>query len=207
MRENFQFWQVAGILTDALISFQKLLKNNFLRLHFYDMHIIQKQHTVQNCILKKAILESSFEQKSERWPRKIVVWKRFCQSHNIEKSSETRNKQLLFVFTSSSSHPDSCQKTLVFFFKSPTFFPLEKETECCFAALSSPTIVTGREDSKAGKKVKMVLVVVAKMVPKMNRGGESYWHFFSLLFTEKSQKRSDTHSQSPTFFHQCHSRK
>ena len=121
MRENFQFWQVAGILTDALISFQKLLKNNFLRLHFYDMHIIQKQHTVQNCILKKAILESSFEQKSERWPRKIVVWKRFCQSHNIEKSSETRNKQLLFVFTSSSSHPDSCQKPWCFSLKAPHF--------------------------------------------------------------------------------------
>ena len=107
--------------------------------------------------------------------KNLWLEKRFCQSLRIVYSITTRNSHtLLFVFTSSSSHPDSCQKTLVFFFKSPTFFPLEKETECCFAALSSPTIVTGREDSKAGKKVKMVLVVVAKMVPKMNRGGESY---------------------------------
>ena len=53
MRENFQFWQVAGILTDALISIQKLLKNNFLRLHFYDMHIIQKQQQYKIAFWKK----------------------------------------------------------------------------------------------------------------------------------------------------------
>ena len=128
--------------------------------------------------------------------KKLWLEKRFCQSLRLVYSITTRNSHtLLFVFTSSSSHPDRCQKTLVFFFKKPHIFPIRKDR---FAALSYSSLQ--EEDSKK-KKVKMVLVVVAKMVPKMNRWGESYWHFFSLLLTTNSQKdRLLVHSQ--LFFHQ-----
>ena len=127
----------------------------------------------------------------ERWPRKICGWKNDSVNRCAVYSITTRNSHtLLFVFTSSSSHPDRCQKTLVFFFKKPHIFPIRKDR---FAALSYSSLQ--EEDSKK-KKVKMVLVVVAKMVPKMNRWGESYWHFFSLLLTTNSQKdRLLVHSQ------------
>ena len=83
----------------------------------------------------------------ERWPRKICGWKNDSVNRCAVYSITTRNSHtLLFVFTSSSSHPDRCQKTLVFFFKKPHIFPIRKDR---FAALSYSSLQ--EEDSKKKK--------------------------------------------------------
>ena len=160
--ENFQF--------DRLSRWRfNLISRTTQKWNFAFLIYVQKQkkkQQQQNCILKEAILEShSLKDDLE----KFVVGKTILSivAQCIASLHATHTHFCLFLLV----HPPTlivAKKPWSFSLKSPTFFPLEK-----IVLRLCPTHPY-RKKIQRKKKVKMVLVVVAKMVPKMNRWGESY---------------------------------